>query len=346
MSKIYKISKINPCITTENLGDNIIEWYCNDVCSELFGEHMSINVPTRERLSRETMKKISSSDYAFVFGTNLLSSDMKKNRQWNITYTDVMKFKFAQVKKKDILHLDYKAVLENINSGHIVLLGTGWLDYQMAATGYTKKMLKALLDKEIIHSVRDSYTEQHLKSIGINNVINTACPTMWNLSEKFCEDIPYEKADSVVTTITDYRMDAANDRLLIDILLKKYKIVYIWLQSLQDYKYLNSLEVGDSIKIIKPTLEAYDSFLRNNTVDYVGTRLHGGIRALNYKKRTCIIAVDNRAIEIANDTNLPIINRTDIGTELEKWIDSDSKIRIKLPTENIQIWKNQFKKIY
>ena len=62
-----------------------------------------------------------------------------------------------------------------------------------------------ILDSTYLHSVRDSYTEKKLKQIGIDNVINTSCPTMWRLTEEFCSHIPCKKQDTVVTTITDYR---------------------------------------------------------------------------------------------------------------------------------------------
>ena len=67
---------------------------------------------------------------------------------------------------------------------------------------------------------------------------------------------------------------------------------------------------------------------------------------LPYLKRSIIIAVDNRAIEISNDTNLPSVKRENIKDELENLIVSDFKTEIKLPMENIKRWKSQFKKDY
>jgi hypothetical protein len=42
-------------------------------------------------------------------------------------------------------------------------------------------------------------------------------------------------------------------------------------------------------------------------VDFVGARLHGGIRALQRGRRTLTIALDNRAREIAGDTGMPVV---------------------------------------
>ena len=50
----------------------------------------------------------------------------------------------------------------------------------------------------------------------------------------------------------------------------------------------------------------------SENIDYVGTRLHAGIRALQHKKRTIIIGIDNRAIEKAKDFNLTVIDRKNI----------------------------------
>ena len=65
-------------------------------------------------------------------------------------------------------------------------------------------LLKILLSKTYLHSVRDEYTKDMLERIGIKNVINTGCPTMWSLTEEHCKQIPIKKSNSVVFTITDY----------------------------------------------------------------------------------------------------------------------------------------------
>ena len=71
------------------------------------------------------------------------------------------------------------------------------------------------------------------------------------------------------------------------------------------------------------------------------SRLHGGIRALNFKRRTLIIGVDNRAIEINKDTNLPFMLRDNIE-HVDKWINSVKKTEIILPNDHINEWKSQF----
>jgi len=73
-------------------------------------------------------------------------------------------------------------------------------------------------------------------------------------------------------------------------------------------------------------------------VDYVGSRLHGGIRALQFKKRTLVIGIDHRSAEIANDTGLPVLRRTEMNG-LETWVNGNLPTRINLPTDNITNWK-------
>ena len=69
--------------------------------------------------------------------------------------------------------------------------------------------------------------------------------------------------------------------------------------------------------------------------------MHAGIRALQKKKRTIILAVDHRALEKKKDFQLTVLDRNDIHL-LEGMIDDRFKTDIQLPLENIQAWKNQF----
>ena len=160
---------------------------------------------------------------------------------------------------------------------------------------------------------------------------------MWNLTPEYCSLIPKKKAKSVVTALTFYRKDVEKDLQMLEILYRNYERIYLWPQQIEDLEYLAKFNV----EILHPSLSAYDYFLLNNDTDFIGSRLHGGIRALNFKKRTLIVGVDNRAIEISRDTNLPVINREDI-VFLDEKINKDLNIDIYLPLENIRFWKSQF----
>ena len=150
-------------------------------------------------------------------------------RQWEVDLKSPFKIASSNIPKKNLYK--FGILKSNMSSFHVILLGVGWWNYQDTPTHYTKKVLSGLLDSTFLHSVRDSYTEKKLKQIGINNVINTSCPTMWRLTEEFCSHIPHKKQDTVVTTITDYRKNIERDKHFLELLLSAYKNIYLWLQS-------------------------------------------------------------------------------------------------------------------
>ena len=196
------------------------------------------------------------------------------------------------------------------------------------------------MSKEYIHSVRDENTKIFLEKLGFT-AINTGCCTLWDLTSQHCKDIPKIKSDTVVFTLTDYSKNIEKDQQLIDILKKKYKKIYFWPQGLEDYDYFKSLDNINNIKMLGPSLEEYETFLKNNDCDYVGTRLHGGIKALQLKKRSIIISIDNRARNMGRDYNLVCIERNDIYN-LNNLIDSEIETNITLDFEKINQWKSQF----
>lgn len=315
-----KIVVFNTAISTDNMGDYIIMHYCSDVLNEIMNNAEFIDISTHAIPSKEQEKKVKQSKYKFVCGTNLLTSHIEE--WWNWRLPDGYKGK-----------RDYR---------NVILLGVGWGTYQDKCSDYSKLIYTLLLNPCVLHSVRDQYTEKKFKEIGINNVINTGCPTMWNLTPQFCSTIPRKKARSVIATITDYRRDIAQDTLMFEILQRCYQNIYVWIQGKKDEEYIASLHLSEKVILIPRSLEAYESMLKHGDIDYVGTRLHAGIYALNYRIRSIIIAVDNRAIEIAKDTNLPIVLRQDIQKNLEELIKSSFPTEIRINLENISRFKHQF----
>lgn len=335
-----KIVKLSPSISTENIGDHIIKYYCDLALEEIFPNHFSVYVPTVDKLSRPSMRHIASADYAFVCGTNLLSSHMNKEKQWNVSREDLFKLARCDLRRREYFRFD--KVANNMEKNSVCLMGVGWWQYQDEINSYTEKLLKKLLNHSLLHSVRDSYTENKLKSIGIKNVVNTACPTMWGLTPELCSRIPKSKGRDVVTTLTHYNRNSAYDRCLLEILIRHYNNVYVWLQAIEDYPILLDTGLLDRVKIIPPNMQSYDQLLQHESLDYVGTRLHGGIHALNNRHRSIILAVDNRAVEIGRDTNLPVIKRDKIDGILEDMIEKQFATEIILPSSNIELWKQQF----
>ena len=182
-------------------------------------------------------------------------------------------------------------------------------------------------------------TLNKLKSIGIENIVNTSCPTFWNLSSEKCASISRRRKGNVVTTLTFYHRDYKADKGMLEILSKKYAKVHLWIQGLEDINYYEELGANlPNLFFIPPTIEAYNRILDTGEVDYIGTRLHAGARALQKKVRTLILAVDNRAKEIGKDINLNVIDQKDY-TKIESFIDEEYITDIQLPVNEIRMWK-------
>jgi polysaccharide pyruvyl transferase WcaK-like protein len=196
------------------------------------------------------------------------------------------------------------------------------------------------LSSRALHSVRDSYTEEKLRSIGITNVINTGCPTMWPLARQKPEDIPCQKANTALLMLTDYYSRPELDSKLVDLVLEEYEKVYYWPQGRYDLE-LPSQKDRPLIRL-EPTVEALDEFLQSyGAFDYIGTRLHGGIMCLLARKRSLILEVDNRAREIARDTGLPTTAR-DNYDYIAHWISNPTPVKITINEAAICRWRSQF----
>lgn len=318
-----KVTILDTSLASKNIGDKIIVDSVKNELNNIFKEKtMFFNVPTHEIISRHSRRIINNSDYSIVSGTNLLSSkfNILKANQWNINLYDALEL------------------------NDIILMGVGWSNYQENASLLTKLVYKKILNSNLLHSVRDNYTKNKLNKLGIENVVNTSCPTMWRFTPEFCSLIPKNKAKNVIFTLTDYRINEKKDKELIKILYKNYNKVFFWPQGSKDLNYFKKLNcLDDKINIINPTLECYDQILDSNiSLDYIGTRLHGGIRAMQKKIRTIIIGIDNRAIEKEKDFNINVLKRKHMN-KLENYITNDLETKIKLDYSNINRWKNQFK---
>ena len=205
---------------------------------------------------------------------------------------------------------------------------------------YTQLLLKTALSGRYIHSVRDEYTKKQLELAGIRNVVNTGCPTMWRLTPALLSGIPTRKADVALCTVTDYNRDPATDAQFLSTVKRLYRKVIIWPQGSKDIEYLSELRVD--AEILPHSFDAFLEFLNSDVhFDYIGTRLHAGIRCLNARKRSIVIMVDNRAREISRDTGLACVARGDIPA-LEQWIRCPRPVELKLNTEAIAMWKGQF----
>ena len=316
------VIRFDTSIGTDNLGDNIIMYYCNKILDELFPTHSFLSIGTHLMPTQEQEEKVKQTKYKFVCGTNLLTSHIE--HYWNWILPD--------------------GIRKKMNYRNVILLGVGWGEYQDACSDYSRMVYRCILNPCLLHSVRDQYTLEKLQQAGFTNVVNTGCPTTWGLTETHCRSVPVGKADAVVTTVTDYRPDPEGDQAMLDILSRNYEKICLWPQGGGDLAYLTDLKLPHNQQILPRSLAAYEALLTGGNVDYVGTRLHGGIHALNYGVRTIILSVDNRAAEMGRDLGLPILDRSRIAGELEKRIREDFETKIRIPQDNIDRFRNQFRR--
>ncbi len=309
-----KIILFDTGMQTCNAGDHIIMDNCRRQLETAFNLKNAEHISTHQVPATDVK---CDGEYSFLCGTNILSCDMRHYGLWKLPRN-----------------------LDTYNG--ITLMGVGMDSYNSTSDLYTRILLHYMLSSEWVHSVRDSFTEKTLKEMGIKNVINTGCPTMWGLTPKHCATIPTEKASRVVCTVTDYSRDAKNDAAMLRVLSECYDKVYLWPQGRDDEGYIRELNCGPKLEIIGSELSDYDELLSQDDLDYVGTRLHAGIRALSKGHRSLIVSIDNRAECISADTGLPIIRREDILAGLKIRVCNRIETNIELPWESIAEWKNQF----
>ncbi len=314
---MLKVTVLDPSITSVNLGDQIIMQATRSILNRLFPDAFYVTLPTHEFFLWESYRICRDSDYVFVGGSNLLKSKMLWNNQWKISPLDWLLRR------------------------NCILLGCGWWHYQSEPDWYSRHLLQRILSHRHLHSVRDDYTRQQLQAAGMDNVRNTACITMWDLNTEHCSRIPATRAPRVMTTVTGYNANPEVDRAVMALLLKHYQEVLLWVQQPEDLPYARALSDA-RVKFIAPNLHTYTDYLQTHHVDYIGTRLHGGIRALQCGKRSLILAVDNRAVEISRDTQLPVRQRDDLAG-IEQWILSPASTHLRLPVPAIEAWQAQFR---
>ena len=290
-----KLVLFDTAINSQNMGDSIIAYYCTKALSEIFAGKNVLRVPTHTLPSKKQLAEVSRAEGKIVCGTNLITPHFEEFSNWKMPSN-----------------------LEGYRD--IVTMGVGWGYYCDEISKISKFVYRTVLSKKKLHSVRDGYTERKFREMGIKNVVNTGCPTLWGLTPEHCARIPQKKASRVITTLTDYDRNPEADRFMLDILKKNYAQVFVWLQGTEDFSYLQSLVDLNSVRVIERDLDQYTKALDMGNVDYVGTRLHAGIHALNRGVRTIILAVDNRAIEMGRDFNLPAIQRSEICNRLAEMI--------------------------
>lgn len=316
---IRHVHLIDTAVASDNIGDEIIVEAIRNALLPIFEDCYVSTSSGHDGLGPFGRELAAQADIAILMGANSLSPrDQSKRR-----------FVWA-VQEED----------ERLLAGKVLLCGVGANRAFDVVEPAQIRFLKRVLSGLWTHSVRDSLGSQILSACGLASV-NTSCPTLWRYAERQ-PVVPAKKADAVCFTLTKHKADPA-DLALVETLRRSYTRLYFWPQQPRDLDYLRELTALSDVVVIPSNLRAYDRFLAETPVDVVGTRLHGGIRALSHGRRVLVVAIDNRATEIGRETGLPVIDRTDVPVDLSARVESAFPTRLTLPVAEIRAYLDQFR---
>ena len=147
--------------------------------------------------------------------------------------------------------------------------------------------------------------------------------------------------------LTDYYTSPPHDEDLIRLALEHFRgTIFFFPQGSGDIAYLHSLDAFQTnahrFEIIGHSLESVERLLSSRPVTYLGTRLHGGIVAMNYRVPSLIVGVDNRATEMARAFHLPVVARDDTP-RMRQWLRGEVLFpSIAVPKAEVIRWCGQF----
>ncbi|MCS5735573.1 polysaccharide pyruvyl transferase family protein [Herbiconiux daphne] len=305
---------VDPGMTSTNLGDQII----SDAVHREFvtplakvADKVTV-IPMHGPLTEESRQAIRDADEVVVSGTNLLSNHMRFRTSWEWPRSDI-----------------------ELAKGKLTVFGAGWWQYQVGAIDLvTARWMKAMSDGRT-WGVRDKYSASRLKAAGLN-AEHISCPTLWRVTS---QTLPSSET-RVIATFTDYNQDPLADRRLVELLESRYEVLY-WPQGPGDRKYIESI-APEGAQFIEPSLAAFDSELQKPGSAYVGLRLHGGIRALQYGVPSLILSIDNRAREISRSVGLFSPSRHSFR-DIEMALEGHESMPIQLPSKAIDEWSGHWK---
>ncbi|UCC22053.1 MAG: polysaccharide pyruvyl transferase family protein, partial [Planctomycetota bacterium] len=156
--KNVRLFVFDPAAGTANLGDAIINSAVTRELKEIFESPLIYTASVHKPMKPQDIDRMRQCEYVFIGGSNLLGNTVFRPktcrlwRQWKISLRDA------------------KAIENGI------LFGVGWRQYEGKTGWYTTRLIKQALSVNFLHSVRDDFTLNKLKAIGIENVSNTGCP--------------------------------------------------------------------------------------------------------------------------------------------------------------------------
>lgn len=321
-----RIILFDPSYGTSNLGDFIINRAVMQELEFLFDSNFLVRYSTHNpilsafQLVRPSpiRRNCAEADLKFIGGTNILKNDLLKIIPgWNVNLPTARLYRGA------------------------ICVGAGRaVTKEGRLNAYTRAIYRSALSRQYAHSVRDSRSQEFLEQLGFR-AINTGCPTTWALTPEVTQRIRTDRAQNVVATLTDYARNPGADSAMLSTLLRVYRDVAVWVQGVNDLEYLRGLPGSEKVRVIPPSLDAFEAALAREDTEYVGTRLHAGIFAMQRSIRSTIVAVDNRASDMAESIGIHIIERAAI-TRLGDYLERDRKTELSIDFAKVSEWKRQF----
>jgi hypothetical protein len=300
---------LDPAIDSDNTGDSIISEAIGSEVRTFAGTRTIHRLPTQRPWTSQERRAAADCVLFVVGGTNILTSHPLDYRQWMFGLRDLL-----------LLHR------------RCVLFGVGWWQYQGPPDAAGRWLMRLTLHPGLPHGARDGYTTTRLEEVGFR-AMNVSCPTLWNVETEGRSKHRFR--GNVVATVTDYLPEPERDRKMLEVLRHRAERLWIWPQGKSDSRYVESLGFGRHL--IGAGLDAFDSLLAED-VEYVGTRLHGAVRAMSRGVASVVVVIDNRAAEIGRDVGLWTIQRRHIDS-LPESLDSFEDWSLKLPTQAIETFR-------
>lgn len=299
---------VDPGMTSTNLGDQIISDAIHREFVSPLKQTTAVQViPMHGPLSDASRDALRAADEVVVCGTNLLSNHMRFRTSWEWDRADI-----------------------ELAKGKLTVFGAGWWQYQVGAIDPVSARWMKTMSGGRTWGVRDAYSAQRLNNAGVS-AAHISCPTLWRVAEQALPST--EKR--VIATFTDYNQDPLADRRLIDLLESRYEVLY-WPQGPGDRRYIESIS-PTTPTFIDPSLAAFDHELQQPDTAYVGLRLHGGIRAMQFGVPSLILSIDNRAREISRSVGLRAPSRHAFR-DIELALAGQAPVPVQLPAETIDSW--------
>lgn len=271
-----------PWIATSNDGDLVIR---NDLITRLAQSRvfLSETLPTQIPLTRAQCKRLKPVQHVLVGGTNLLSTYGRGDNQWPLPRYAMRPL-----------------------GGKLILMGVGWRRPELEPKGFPRSRVVGLLNPSCVHSVRDRSAATALEAAGMQYLV-TGCPSLLRIPDKLGA---FSTTEAVVT-ITDYFPDARRDRSIVRWARERFPCVRLQPQGSGDVAYAKA-ELGFTDKdILSKGVVHFQRYLEAFRPVYVGTRLHGGIVALQMGLPTVIVGIDNRAVDMGQEFDLPVAVKTE-----------------------------------